>query len=219
MHVVPDGVEGREYNAEEVYLMFLCDSNDKGRLSIELSGKHADHAVDRHNVWMVITDETATREAWNKRIQKAISDCQGIVQQPSSIRKIREKLNKRSKVDWKQMLHVFLQYDEYDYSFLPPDRCFSAGDYYLPAYNVDQNRGSAHDIWISMDTSASMTDKELKQAMDEVQDAMRQEGLTESVSFFDGDITKPVSFAIEEEEFMSTIPSGGGQTSYQPIFK
>lgn len=97
MHVVPDGVEGREYNAEEVYLMFLCDSNDKGRLSIELSGKHADHAVDRHDVWMVITDETATREAWNKRIQKAILDCQGIVQQPSSIRKIREKLNQRSK--------------------------------------------------------------------------------------------------------------------------
>ena len=63
-----------------------------------------------------------------------------------------------------------------------------------------------------------MTDKELKNAMSEVQDAMRQAGLTGSISFFDGDVTEPIPFA-SEDEFEKITPYGGGGTSYHPIFE
>ena len=47
---------------------------------------------------------------------------------------------------------------------------------------------------------------------------MRQAGLKGSISFFDSDITSPIPFTTEEE-FNSITPSGGGGTSYYPIFR
>lgn len=220
MHVTPNGVEGCEYNAEEVYQMLLneVDKNDGDTLSASLSGNNSAQVIDRHDVWKAIGNESSLRDTWNERIRKAVSDCRGILKIPPSIRKIADELQNRSKMDWKQMLHDFLQYDEYDYSFTPPDRRFSSGEYYLPAYNIDGDRGSVRDIWICMDTSASVSDKELQDAMNEVQDAMRQAGLTGSISFFDGSITEPVEFT-NQKELAEITPVGGGGTSYHPIFR
>lgn len=219
MHIAPDGKEGREYNAEEVYQMLLSNQEDDGfSVSYELSDGDGTQSVDRHDVWKAIQDESVIRDIWNERIQKAFSDCKNYDPLPSSIREIAEEMNQRSKVNWKQLLHDFLQFDEFDYSFLPPDRRFSSGEYYLPAFNMDEEKGSARDIWICIDTSASVTNKELKMAINEVQDAMRQTGLTGAVSFFDGNITDPVSFTTEDE-FDAIKPVGGGGTSYHPIFR
>ena len=220
MHIAPNGREGREYNAEEVYQMLLnkADKNDGDYFSASLSGNHSVQVIDRHDVWKAISNESSLRDTWNERIRKAVSDCRGIMQIPPSIRKIAEELQKRSKIDWKQMLHDFLQYDGYDYSFTPPDRRFSSGEYYLPAYNIDEDCCSVRDIWICMDTSASVSDKELRDAMNEVQDAMRQAGLTGSISFFDGSITEPVPFT-SQQELAEITPVGGGGTSYYPIFR
>lgn len=220
MHIAPNGREGREYNAEEVYQMLLnkADKNDGDYFSASLSGNHSVQVIDRHDVWKAISNESSLRDTWNERIRKAVSDCRGIMQIPPSIRKIAEELQKCSKIDWKQMLHDFLQYDGYDYSFTPPDRRFSSGEYYLPAYNIDEDCCSVRDIWICMDTSASVSDKELRDAMNEVQDAMRQAGLTGSISFFDGSITEPVPFT-SQQELAEITPVGGGGTSYYPIFR
>ena len=148
----------------------------------------------------------------------AAKACSDSAQIPQSVRKLTEELILQSKVDWKQLLHDFIQYDTYDYSFTPPDRRFSDGDFYLPAYNVDDEKGLASDIWVCVDTSSSVTDKELSEAMFEIQDAMRQAGLTGSVSFFDSDITDPIPFTTEEE-FKKITPYGGGGTSFHIIFE
>lgn len=219
MHIAPDGLEGREYNAEQVYQMLLSDAEEKGSGadSDSLPDKNKGQTIDRHDVWRAITNEARTRDIWKKRIQKAAADCKG-VHLPPSIRKIAEGLQRRSRIDWKQLLHDFLQYDEFDYNFSPPDRRFSDGDYFLPAFQADEDLGSARDIWVCVDTSGSVTDQELKEVMDEVQDAMRQAGLTGFVSFFDEFITEPVPFTTEEE-FGAIPPVGGGWTSFQPIFR
>ncbi|MDO5407797.1 MAG: VWA-like domain-containing protein [Eubacteriales bacterium] len=215
MHLAPDGNEGCEYHAEEIYQMLLASRKDDPD-----QDKHTDtdKSLDRHDVWKAISDSSVIRDIWNGRIRNAAAACKGAEKLPPQIRKIVKDLSRRSNVYWKQLLHDFLQPDEYDYSFLPPDRRFSDGEYYLPAYNLDEEHGSAQDIWVCMDTSASISEQELKEAMLEVQDAMRQAGLKGAVSFFDGDITDPIPFTTEEE-FRTITPKGGGGTSYHPIFR
>lgn len=220
VHLAPDGQEGSLYSAEEVYRMLLTRSNDR-------SGSNCGDApatygavtpLDRHDIWKGIGNAAHIRDTWNRRIRNAVSACQGTAHMPQSLRKLAEQLLERSKVDWKQLLHDFIQHDIYDYSFLPPDRRYSDMDVFIPSYSPDDEQGTANDIWVCVDTSASISDSQLAEAMSEVQDAMRQAGLTGSVSFFDADITDPEPFATEEE-FQRILPKGGGGTSFHVIFR
>ena len=217
MHLAPNGKEGREYQVEEVYQMLLEDRNAASADSNVL-GDDIYPNIDRHDVWKGIEDETFLQTRWNERIQKAVEACQGIENVPPEVRHVAEELCQRSKVNWKQVLHDFLQHDAYDYSFLPPDRRFQEGDFFLPAYNLDEDQYHVQDIWVCIDTSASVTEIELSEALFEVQDAMRQTGLTGCLSFFDDHITKPIAFTTEEE-LKAIVPKGGRWTSYSPIFE
>ena len=217
IHLAPDGKEGREYQVEEVYQMLLKHGNDAGK-HFNVSGEERRLSIDRHDVWKRIEDETFLQARWNKRIQKAVEICQSMGNVPPEVRHGIELLHQHSKVDWKQALHDFLQYDTYDYSFAPPDRRFHEGEFFLPAYNLDEDRCHVQDIWVCIDTSASVTEKELSEALFEVQDAMRQAGLTGMLSFFDDHITEPIAFTTEEE-LKAIVPKGGRWTSYLPIFE
>ena len=120
-------------------------------------------------------------------------------------------------MNWKQLLHDFLQFDQYDYTFVPPDRRYAGAEFYLPAFNVDEDDGSANDIWVCLDTSASISEEELASAMTEILDAMRQARLKGKLSFFDRNISEPRTFE-SEAELKKITPSGGGGTSFQIIF-
>ena len=84
---------------------------------------------------------------------------------------------------WQELLHDFLQFDQYDYSFVPPDRRYAGAEFYLPAFNVDEDDRSANDIWVCVDTSSSISEEELSCAMTEILDAMRQARLKERFPF------------------------------------
>lgn len=218
MHLAPDGREGHEYNAEEVYDMLLRQSPPSP--NAKASGSPGTQ-IDNHDIWDAIRDSGELQDKWTRNVIKASGQCglgSDLNEMPPIIRKIMDQLLQRSKEDWKQILHDFIQYDEYDYSFLPPDRRFSAGDFFLPAFNIDEEQGSANDIWVCIDTSGSISQKQLREILAEVQDAMRQANLTGSVSFFDTHITDPVPFSTEEE-FREIIPTGGGGTSFHIIFR
>ena len=217
MHLAPDGREGREYNAEEVYRMLLSSPDrqkepDEGQMP-DFDGKQT---LDRHDIWKSIREERRMRDTWNRRIEEAARMCQDTKGRTQVERRLTEDLKKRSTVDWKQVLHDFLQFDAFDYTFLPPDRRFSDGDYFVPSFAASQE-SSVNEIWICMDTSASISSEQLSAAMGEVQDAMRQVGLTGSLSFFDTSITDPVPFS-SEDAFRAIVPKGGGGTSFHPIF-
>lgn len=212
MHLAPDGAEGRLYNAEEVYRMLLSQSKgDPG--NTPMTGG----VVDRHDVWKGIQDPGRIRDAWDRKIRNAAKSCGEGASLTASIRKLVEKLNSRSQADWRQLLHDFIQHDTCDYTFLPPDRRFS-GDLFLPAFNIDEDQGSAQDIWVCVDTSGSISDEQLTQVLYEIRDAMRQAGLTGAVSFFDTEITEPQPFT-NEEELVKIRPKGGGGTSFHVIFQ
>lgn len=198
--------EGRLYNAEEIYYMLICEQ-----------GNANEGAFDRHDLWQGIYDKARLQDDWNGRIRKAVKECGDSAGMPQSIRRIVQALAERVGLDWKQLLHDFIQFDRFDYNFLPPDRRYSDSDFYLPAYNVDEDNGSANHIWVCVDTSGSISEEELACAMAEILDAMAQAGLKGSISFFDSQITEPVPFETEED-FKKITPSGGGGTSFQIIF-
>lgn len=243
MHLTPDGKEGCLYNAEEIYYMLLQKQSNvsgygrKGSRAAE--GKRAAGKVvsedslnddsdqredtlsvplfDRHDLWQGICDKTQFRDGWNGKIRNAIKVCGDSAGMPQSIRRVVQELAGRAGLDWKQLLHDFLQFDQYDYTFVPPDCRYAGADFYLPAFNMDEDDGSANDIWVCVDTSASISEEELASAMTEILDAMRQVRLKGKISFFDSNITEPELFE-SETELKKIIPSGGGGTSFQIIF-
>ena len=212
MHLAPDGKEGRLYNAEEVYGMLLANG---GRNAANLPDPNG--ALDRHDVWAGIGDPDRMQDSWNHRIREAARACAGAGMTPG-IRRLVEQLEKRSRVNWRQLLHDFIRYDDYDYSYRPPDRRFSDEDFFFPAFNVDTDRGETPDLWVCVDTSASVSDEELSEVMGEILDAMNQTNLSGSVSFFDTEITQPQPFTTREE-LLNIRPEGGGGTSFHVIFE
>lgn len=229
MHLAPDGKEGRFYNAEEIYHMLLQKQSkdtagkdvsegsfesDLGRIKGALDAP----SFDRHDLWQGICDKAKLRDECNGRIRNAIKECGDSARMPQSIRRVVQELVNRTGLDWRQLLHDFLQFDQYDYTFVPPDRRHVGADFYFPAFNVDEDDSSANDIWVCVDTSASISEEELAAAMTEIFDAMHQVRLKGKISFFDSNITEPEPFE-SEAELKKINPSGGGGTSFQIIFE
>lgn len=225
VHLAPNGEEGRKYNAEEVYEMLLKQGPQSSPISNPKIQKASDNTaaspLDNHDIWDAIRDSTGIDNQWSRNILDASSLCSGrngLTEMPPVMREIMDRLLKASKADWKQILHDFLQYDFYDYSFSPPDRRFSSEDFFLPAFNIDEEQAAAAGLWVCIDTSGSISNQQLAEVLAEVQDAMGQAGLAGTVSFFDTAITDPVPFTTVEE-FRKVIPKGGGGTDFNIIFQ
>ena len=232
MHLAPDGKEGREYNAEEIYQMLIHQNHTNGISQMQTAQNNANKSsqmqtdnegfekssFDRHDIWQGICDKAQLQDNWNRKIQSAFRQCGDSTGMPQQVRTIVQDIARRSGLNWKQLLHDFLQSDTYDYNFLPPDRRYAFSDFYLPAYNMDEEHQTADDIWICIDTSGSVTGEELTCTMAEILDAMRQAGLKGRISFFDSNITEPEPFEFEND-LKNLTAHGGGGTSFHIIFR
>lgn len=242
MHLAPDGKEGREYNAEEIYQMLIHQNHTNGIYQMQTDQNNANKSsqmqtnqnppasmqtdnegfekssFDRHDIWQGICDKAQLQDNWNRKIQSAFRQCGNSTGMPQQVRTIVQDIARRSGLNWKQLLHDFLQSDTYDYNFLPPDRRYAFSDFYLPAYNMDEEHQTADDIWVCIDTSGSVTGEELTCTMAEILDAMRQAGLKGRISFFDSNITEPEPFEFEND-LKNLTTQGGGGTSFHIIFR
>ena len=242
MHLAPDGKEGREYNAEEIYQMLIHQNHTNGIYQMQTDQNNANKSsqmqtnqnppasmqtdnegfekssFDRHDIWQGICDKAQLQDNWNRKIQSAFRQCGDSTGMPQQVRTIVQDIAHRSGLNWKQLLHDFLQSDTYDYNFLPPDRRYAFSDFYLPAYNMDEDHQTADDIWVCIDTSGSVTGEELTCTMAEILDAMRQAGLKGRISFFDSNITEPEPFEFEND-LKNLTAQGGGGTSFHIIFR
>ena len=232
MHLAPDGKEGREYNAEEIYQMLIHQNHTNGISQMQTAQNNANKSsqmqtdnegfekssFDRHDIWQGICDKAQLQDNWNRKIQSAFRQCGDSTGMPQQVRTIVQDIARRSGLNWKQLLHDFLQSDTYDYNFLPPDRRYAFSDFYLPAYNMDEEHQTADDIWVCIDTSGSVTGEELTCTMAEILDAMGQAGLKGRISFFDSNITEPEPFEFEND-LKNLTAQGGGGTSFHIIFR
>ena len=235
MHLAPDGKEGHEYTAEQVYQMLLKRGQKKGRSSGEGSATgrakqktaQEEHKPtwcwDDHSRWGMQEEDAVLRDVWVKRFADAAEAIE--IRDPSNTRGLLPKFAKRMmeelrrpQTDWRTILNDFIQEEVVDYSFSPPDRRFDESPFFLPDFNGKED--FVEDILFMIDTSASMSDAMITAAYSEVKGAIEQfDGRLKGwLGFFDAAMIEPIAFT-DIEEFKVIHPAGGGGTDFQIIFE
>ena len=235
MHLAPDGKEGYEYTAEQVYEMLPRKKQARGAAGCGVGsggtggGKHSQGQNpanwDNHDRWVTAEDAEDFEElkgVWEKHLEDA---CKAIsVRDPSNRRGLlplfAERIIKElyePQTDWRTILNDFVQEEIVDYSFAPPDRRFDDSPFFLPDFNLKDD--SVKDILFMIDASGSMSDKMITAAYSEVKGAIDQfDGRLQGwLGFFDAAVTEPKPFE-SVEEFLTIRPKGGGGTSFTIIF-
>ena len=240
MHIAPDGKEGHEYTAEQVYDMLPptppqkkkkipSSGGGKGRAKQE-QGDPKDltsggHSWDDHSQWSQYEEDDTLRDVWVKQFAEA---CEAISIREKTIgrgtlplfaQRLLEKL-RDPQVDWRTILNEFVQEEVNDYSFSPPDRRFQESPFFLPDFNELGKSGEPVDILFMIDTSGSMSDKEITAAFSEVKGAIDQfDGKLKGwLGFFDAAIIEPKPFE-SVDDVLKIKPAGGGGTDFQIIFE
>lgn len=234
MHKAPNGKEGYLYTAEEVYEMLIQNAKKKKSSAScnceDQSGKQggADgfgKTTDDHSKWgkgASSDKQEELEELWKHRVAQAVesikiresSTSRGLL--PLGAKRLIEEL-KSSKVNWRELLQKFIQEEICDYSFNPPDRRFDDSPFFLPDFNEVEE--SVANVLFMIDTSGSMSDKDITLAYSEVKGAIDQFNgkLKGYLGFFDAEVVPPTPFE-SVEDFLKIKAKGGGGTSFEVIF-
>ncbi len=235
MHIAPDGKEGYEYTAEQVYDMLPKQGKEKlqskgsgvakGRARQQATNENhkPEWRWDDHSRWGMYEEEDVLRDMWVKRFEDAAQAIE--IRDPSNSRGLLPRFAQRilgelrkPQTDWRTILNDFIQEEVVDYSFSPPDRRFYDCPFFLPDFNGKEDM--VEDILFMIDTSASMSDAMITAAYSEIKGAVDQlDGKLKGwLGFFDAAIIKPEPFS-DEDEFRIIRPAGGGGTDFQIIFE
>lgn len=223
MHLAPNGKEGYEYTAEEVYNMLQKNLGmNNARLQSNGKTKNTTNIIDNHTKWQQIEKNEELEELWISRldeVSKTIEIRDSIINRETmpAFAQRRLKELKNAQTDWREILIDFLQEEVVDYSFMPPDRRFDDCPFFLPDFNDKDIK--PENILFMIDTSASMKDDMVNAAYSEVKGAIEQFNgkLIGMLGFFDAVVIEPVPFE-NEEEFEMIKAIGGGGTNFQIIF-
>lgn len=229
MHLAPDGREGCLYTAEEVYRMLISpnepvidgevgESPEEGEEN-SVDGRESGQ-IDSHAVWSSVDEETTpVGDRWDAAVQIAAKGCSS-ASVPPSVRDYVLRLENESQVNWKEILHEFIQLysDRFDFSFAPADRRFASCDLIIPSFAESWGE-KVEKLWFCVDTSGSMSVETISEIMTEIMQAILMfEKLSGMISFFDTSITEPVPFE-DAQDFSRIRPQGGGGTSFDVIFR
>lgn len=222
VHKAPDGMEGWHYTAEDVYDMLMGKYQALvSEVEYVLDKVRVDYGVgfDEHELWKTIPLDTTLSEEWKKHLIDAVQNITNS-HVPPQARDLIEDFNRKSKLDWREVLHDFIKVinDNYDYFFVPPDKRFSYSDFFLPSFSESDAYNMVEDLWFVADTSGSVSSEMLTAAIYEIKSAIGQfEHLSAKLSYFDTSITEPVLF--DSVKTLEEIPPmGGGGTDFFCIF-
>lgn len=239
-HVAPSGKEARNHSLKEIYEMIMneedgCDEtmDDQSRQEQKQSERRrkqkkeskSQEKWDDHTRWDSRTHDDFERDVWEKNVLDATEAMQtrgmyggfGSGSIPAFAKRMINEL-KKPQTDWHTILNNFVQEEITDYSFTPPDRRFSDGDFFLPDFNEKEDK--VKDILFMIDTSGSMSEDMITSAYSEIKGAIDQfNGKLEGwLGFFDAAVVAPKPFA-DEDEFKLIQAEGGGGTSFTVIFE
>lgn len=197
------------------------DNSDSNNKSKRGNGNSKDGAqddengggfFDDHSRWGTKGDSSYNEAIWRQRIAE-ISETLKRSNQYNSVpamaeRQIEELVNPT--IDWRIVLNDFVQQEINDYSFSPPDRRFSESDFLLPDYNETIDR--LENVFIAVDASGSVYQKDLTRALSEIKGAIDQYGgkLKGWISYFDFAVSEPKPFENFDDVLKIDIRGGGG---------
>ncbi len=223
MHLAPDGTEGVLHTAEEVYFMLMDQYKNwdsKVKIDVDAWAEKEGGKADTHEPWRNMTVEPYIKDEWKAKVINTNSKYEGKGGTPSAIRTFVKEFQYKSKLNWKDLFREFIQlhYDEYDYTYSPPDRRYIEFDIWVESFRVIETE-IVEDIWFCIDSSGSVSDKTLNKFYLEVKAAIEQyRGLAGKLSFFDTKVTEPIEFSnIEDLREVKAVGRGG--TSFREIFR
>jgi len=154
---------------------------------------------------------------WKKRISEAVNYAKMRGNLPAGLERFVEELLE-GKINWKQILNRYLTNNLFsDFSFKRPSKRSQAVGVYLPSA-VKENV----DVVVSVDTSGSISDEELKEFLSEmVAMARTYSNIQMTIIVNDCEIKNvyPVhNGSIKKIEEISKKLTGGGGTSHIPVF-
>ncbi len=237
IHLAPDGREGYEFTAEEVYEMFPVQHVN---VSAGVAGTGTQEgALHRQTTVLEDANPTGSVTGWDQHIRKEGGDAER-AEWNQHMRNAREAMRRRShidgrglvprcverllgeidrpKADWRSLLNDFVQEEVFDWSFNTPDRRFPDSAFLLPSYSDVE--AAVRDVLFMVDASGSVTDEELTSVLGEIIGAIDQFGgkLSGWIGFFDARAYQPIRF--ESVEALSSIrPTGGGGTRFEAVFE
>lgn len=210
MHLAPNGNEGREHTAEEIYAMLMKMSPK------DFENMYGGGSVDNHDAWDDL-DCSTLEDLWNHHLKEVASACgigSGI---PNFLARYLKEVDHNPRTNWRQILHDFIQFDRSDYDFAQPDKRYST-DVILPSFCENVDGSKVEKLWFLVDTSGSVSDEAVSVAYEEIKQATMQINLSGMLSFFDYTVSEPIPFETLED-ILSIKPVGGGGTNFRAIFK
>ena len=211
MHLAPNGREGREYAAEQVYEMLLRGER------LPLSGGAGGSFRDTHEPWADI-DPAQADDAWEQHIRSAARQAGSGSGIPYGMRRYLREVEHCPTANWRMLLQDFIRHDRSDFVFAYPDHRYQ-GDVILPSFRENVYGERVDQLWFFVDTSGSISDEALSEAFLQIRQAMEQlDALSGQLAFFDSELSDffPISSV---EELYRLQPVGGGGTSFGPIFR
>lgn len=235
MHTAPNGIEGYNYNVEELYEMVktaLQEDDVEWLQQNDADTNNSQVVFDDHSRWEKELNDSSNDkyldddmgEIWLQRMMDATQIATKIKQDTNLYGRIPMSVERQLKevihptIDWRTILNCFIQEEICDYSFNPPDRRFQDFEFILPDYN--ETNETVKNILFMVDTSASMTNEQVSRAYSEIKGAIDQfnGALAGWLGFFDATVIEPKAFT-NEDEFRVIRAIGNGGTDYKAIFK
>lgn len=209
MHQI-EGKEGYLFTAEEVYEKLLKNGNIIPSLGFD---DHSKWEMDKEREDDVNAKIIAIKDMEDRAHQNGKP---GVGSIPFGVERLVKEL-KESRVNWRELLNEFIEFEINDYTFTPPDRRYDA-EFFMPSFSeMDEN---LEDVLFMVDTSGSMSIEEITLAYSEINGAIqafdgRLKGL---IGFFDAKVYEPISFD-SSIDLTKIIPKGGGGTSFHNVFR
>jgi len=161
-------------------------------------------------------DEKKSEKDWDRAIARAAAYAKQQGELPDGLeRMVSEKVD--SKVAWSEKLRQYLRFGvsrdrRDDYQFVPPSRRFVWQDIYLPSpfgFNAPK-------IAFAVDTSGSIGDAEMAQAVAEIEQIRRDFGC--AIYLIECDAEVHAGRWLDAAEAVPTKFKGGGGTDFAPVF-
>lgn len=179
--------------------------------------------IDNHDMWDNPDVQQGRQEKQQDWTEKMLSSAeiaeaksQGSV--PGGISRLIGKIKKPQK-DWRQLLAEFVQFEVFDYGFLPPDkRYYGFSDALMPDFNEETEK--VQDMVFAVDTSGSIGDEELMVVFSELVGMMQQfnNSVQGRLIYVDSKVAAVYDFE-DVDDILKSKPAGGGGTDMEEAIR
>jgi predicted metal-dependent peptidase len=217
---LPDGAlidtAFKDKTAEDIYALLQKNQNKKNGLSGLVT-------LDDHSMWGNSSEseepadglgnaQDSIAEQWKNYAISAAQAAKSQGKLPAALERLVEKLA-QPQIPYKQILAEYMQRINNEYSWGPFDRRFIYGGGYLPSTGQD----GFNEIVVAIDTSGSISQKEISQFLAEVFSISSIGSNTIHIVFCDAEIHGWYT-ASRGEDMPEVKVTGGGDTSFVPVF-